>query len=282
MHYAGKPVYLRVPPAIEYQFSRAMYVLTGKLALHKVDFSPLRREGAIVIPMPSLLLYLFVPLMSAMRVWTRFGILAMLCVAVAAGWGLDALLARLGPQRRALGLVALALVLLDFAVLPYPYGYTEVRAQPVDRWLAQQLPDSPVMRYPLDKTWYGWMLYPQRIHGQPIAYGYGTFVPNAYRQAVSEVTEWPSQRTVERLRSWGIRYVLVGAKSYGEAWPAVAHETDSMAEVHKVGVFGNAPIWHGDRLLKQVPPSGDVPATELVSGQLQAYLDDEIHVYELE
>ena len=297
LHHAGRPVYLRVPPAVEHQFSRAMYVLTGRLALHKVDFSTLRRAGAIVIPMPSLLLYLFVPLMSTMRVWTRYGILAMLCVAVAAGWGLEALLDRLGQTRdslserprpragavrRAAGLLALALVLVDFAVLPYPYGYTEVRAQPVDRWLAQQPPGSPIIQYPLGKTWYGWMLSPQRIHRQPIAYGYGTFVPGAYRQASTEVATWPSRASLDRLRSWGIRFVLVGAKSYGERWPVVREGIASLQGLREVGVFEDVPTWHADRLLRRVPPSSEVPVTELVSGHLQAYLHDEIHVYEVE
>ena len=297
LHHAGKPIYLRVPPEVEHQFSRAMYALTGRLALHKVDFSPLRRDGAIVIPMPSLLLYLFVPLVSTMRVWTRFGILAMLCVAVSSGWGLEALLVRIrrmrdivsgrwrhraGAVSGAAGVLAVALVLVDFAVLPYPYGFTEVRAQPVDRWLAQQPPGSPVIQYPLGKTWYGWMLSPQRIHRQPIAYGYGTFVPSAYRRAVGEVAEWPSQPSLDTLRSWGIRFVLVGARSYGGRWPAVREGMASLQGLNEVGVFEDAPVWHGDRLLRQVAPSSDVPVTELVSGDLQAYLHDEIHVYEIQ
>ena len=285
LHFGGKPIYLRVPEAVEYQFSRAMYVLTSRWALHKVDYSSLRRPGAIVLPLPTLLLYLFVPAVDAMRVWARFGVLAMMGVAVLAGWGLEALLARIGARRalrRLLSVVATGALLMEFAVLPYPFGHTVVKGQPIDYWLAQQAPGSALIHYPLEKTWYGWMLYPTRVHDQPIAYGYGTFVPRAYREASATLTDWPSAGTLALLKDWGVRYVLLGARSYGERWPAVREAMTELPTVRQVAVLTDEPIYFGDRLLHLVPPSADVPATELVSGDRQAYLSDEIHVYEIE
>ncbi len=286
LHVAGKPIYVRVPQGIEYQFSRAMYVLTGKLALHRVDYSPLRREGAIVLPLPTLLLYLFVPTMNAMRVWSRFGILVMLMVAALAGLGGDALLARIGTQRRAgrsiIGVALALLVLVDFAALPYPYGYTEVRGQPVDDWLAQQPEGTPIIHYPLDKTWYGWMLYPTRIHGQPIAYGYGTFAPEAYRASQPTLEMFPSAESLALLREWGVKYALVGAHSYGDAWPEIERQLAAAPGVQLVAVFEDRPLYGGDRLLHLARPSADVPSTELISGPYQTYLNDEIHVYAIQ
>jgi len=283
LHVAGEPVYLRVPAQVEYQFSRAMYVLTGRLALNRVDYSPLRREGAIIIPLPTLLLYLFVPMMSAMRVWTRFGIFVMLGASVLAAWGIDTVLRRLTAPWRGLAAATLALlVLVDVAVVPYPYGYTEVRGQPVDHWLAEEPRPSPVAHFPLDKTWYGWMLYPQRVHRQPIAYGYGTFAPLAYREAAGVLGDWPSEEAHRLLREWGIQYVLVGARSYGDAWPTVQQRIASLDGIQPVGVFEDRPLHHSDRLLVHVRPSPDVPPTELVSGARVAYLHDEMHVYAIQ
>lgn len=280
LHFAGKPVYLRVPAAVEYQFSRAMYVLTGKLALLKVDYSPLRREGAMILPMPTLLLYLFVPFMSAMRVWTRFGVLVMFSVAVLAGWGVDSALGHSQAARGSKFVAIMFLLLLDFAALPYPYGYTEARGQPVDLWLAEQAPPkSPIIQYPLEKTWYGWMLYPARVHGQPIAYGYGTFAPMAHRQALKKLSDWPSEEAIGLLRTWGVKYALVGARSYGDAWPDLQRAIQATPDLEEVAVFTDRPLFHGDRLLRYVPPSPDVPVTELINGSRRAYLDDEIHVY---
>jgi len=283
LHLGSEAVRLRVPEAWEYQFSRAMYALTGKLAFHKADYSPLRAEGAIPLPLPGLLLYLFVPGMSAMRVWGRFGVLTILAVAVLAGLGMDCLWGRLGALRpRARWAVAAGLalmVLVDFAAFPYAYGYTEVRAQAVDLWLAAQPPNTPLIQYPLDKTWYGWMLYPARVHGQPIAYGYGTFAPRAYRQGIKAVQDWPSEGALETLRAWGIRYVLMGARSYGEAWPAVRGAVEALPGIREVAVFEDRPIYQGDRLFKLLRPRAEVPATELISGERRSYLQDEVHVY---
>ncbi len=284
LHWGGQPVYVQVPDAVEHQFSRAMYVLTGRLALNKVDYGPLRREGAIVVPLPTLLLYLYVPLLSAMRVWARFGVLAMLAVAVLAGFGVERVLARLGGSTKravAAGAVICALLLVDFAVAPYPYGYSEVRGQPSDLWLRDRGEPGPIIQFPLEKTWYGWMLYPQRVHGRPMAYGYGTFMPQAYEQSTEILKSWPSEESLGLLRDWDIRYVLVGARSYGDAWPGLKAALDKTTALEQVATFQDSPLYQGDRLLKRVPPTRDVPSTELVSGDRTAYLNDEIHVYRL-
>jgi hypothetical protein len=176
----------------------------------------------------------------------------------------------------------LALVLLDFAVLPYPYGYTEVHGQPVDAWLAQQAPNSPVIQYPLEKTWYGWMLYPQRMHGQPMAYGYGTFVPRDFSRYHDVLSSWPSQEALTLLRQWGVRYVVMGGRSYGEDWPAVRQALEALPGVSLRAELADIPLYQGDRLLHRVQPRAAVPATELVSGHRQVFLQDVAYVYAIE
>jgi hypothetical protein len=287
LHFAGEPVYLRVPPVVERWFSRGMYVLTGKLALNKVKYGALRRQGAIVLPMPTLLLYLFVPFAKAMRVWARFGLWVIFSVSALAAWGLDGLLDRLRLRKRsaawsslAVTLIAL-LILLDFAVIPYPYGYTEARGQPVDRWLARRADRAPVAQFPLGRTWYGGALYAARVHGHPIAYGYGTFVPQAYQEASCVLESWPSQQALDLLRRWGVRYVLVAEESHGETWPAVRRAVAYAPGLEERGVFPDERRFRGDRLLRLVPPTADVPSTQLVNGPFQAHLRDRVHVYEI-
>ena len=286
LHWGGQAVHLPVPEALEYQFSRAMYVLTGKLALHKVDYSPLRAEGAIPLPLPALLLYLFVPAIGVMRVWARFGVLTVLAVSVLAGWGAHWVVEHVGkysPKRRLLLGAGMAfLVLLDLAAWPYAYGYTEAGRQPLDDWLASRATPAPIIYYPLEKTWYGWMLYPMRFHGQPIAYGYGTFAPKAYREGIKAVQDWPSESALGTLRRWGIQYVLMGARSYGERWAAVREAVEGLPGVREVAVFEDQPIFHGDRLFRLLRPSADVPATELISGERRGYLQDEVHIYAIQ
>ena len=295
LHVKGDPLYVAVSPAIDGVFTRLMDTLTSRWALNKLDYGSLRLANAIVIPMPTLLLYLFVPLMGAMRVWARFGLVTLLAVAVLAGWGADWLLRRVAPVGSAPGMYAIPdvrhpwptlcaallglLVLFDFAVLPYPYGWTEVRGQPVDQWLAEQPAGTPIIHFPLAKTWYGWMLYPTRVHGQPIAYGYGTFAPREYREAQVILDTWPSEAALDLLRKWGVVYALVGERSFGNRWPAVREATAALDGVQPVAVFDDASLYHEGRLTHLVRPSPEVPVTALMNGDRRSFLEDRIHVY---
>ena len=282
LHWAGDPVYLRVPEAVEDTFARGMYALTGKWALNKARFAAMRRPGAIVLPLPTLLLYLFVPFINAMRVWTRFGVVTLLTVSVLAAWGLDAIQGGMPSRTQSwVAAGALLLVLADFCVVPYPYGRTLVAPQPLDQWLAEQPGEGAVAQFPLHKTWFGWMLDANRIHGRPLAYGYGTFAPEAYTDATVALEDWPSEDALAVLRDWGVRYVVMGARSYETRWP----ETEGrLAElpIEEVAVFEDTPRFVGDRLLHLSAPTEDVPSTLLIRGVLQVYLDDENHVYDIQ
>lgn len=286
LHFGGDPVYVRVSTALEQRFCDLMDKVAWQYALNKVDYRPLRLDNGIVIPLPMLLIYLFTPLMGSMRVWARFGVMTMFCTAILAGWGAEWVLARLpegaARKRWLISGAMAALLLLDFAVLPYAYGYTEVKAQPVDVWLAEQPQGSPVVHFPLEKTWYGWMLYPTRVHGQPTVYGYGTFAPQAARSAAELLETWPSPEALELLRTWGVRYVLMGERSYGEEWPAVRAAMGTLPGMEEVALFEDEPRFCEDRLLYLVRPSPNVPVTELITGDNQAYLADLIHVYVIE
>lgn len=282
LHWGGEPVYIRVPEAVEETFARGMYALTGKWALNKARFAALRRPGAIVLPLPTLLLYLFVPFFNAMRVWTRFGVVTLLAVSVLAAWGLDALQARMSPKTQIwVAAGALLLVLADFCVVPYPYGRTLVAPQPLDQWLAEQPGEGAVAQFPLHKTWFGWMLDANRIHGRPLAYGYGTFAPETYTDATVALEDWPSRASLDVLRDWGVRYVVMGARSYETRWPETERRLAELP-IEEVAVFEDAPRFVGDRLLYLLPPTDDVPSTQLINGVLQVYLDDENHVYDIQ
>ncbi|HBY94797.1 MAG TPA: hypothetical protein DEP84_12705, partial [Chloroflexi bacterium] len=88
LHLLGQRVYLPVPNSVEALFSRAMYLLTGKLALNKTAYWPIQHPGAIPVPLPGLLLYLFAPFASGMRTFYRFGVVAVFATSVLAAFGL--------------------------------------------------------------------------------------------------------------------------------------------------------------------------------------------------
>jgi hypothetical protein len=283
LHLAGGPLRIPAPEAISQTFSRAMYWLTGKAALNPLDFGKMDVPGTVVIPMPMLFLYLFFPFFAAMRVPARFGLMAILAVSVLAGggavWLAERVKGRVGRLTCAGGLALL--LALDLASAPFPVGYSEARGQPVDAWLAAQPKPSPVAQFPLDRTWYGYPLYQQWFHGQPIAYGYGTFVPQEFRQAEEILRGFPDAESFAWLQGNGVKIVLLAQHSLGDRWNEVKQAMDRQQNWEFVGVFQDEPLFHDGGLMARVPPTPAVPSSEWVAGDKKAYVEDAIWVYRL-
>ena len=283
LHLAGGPLRIPVPDGVAQAFSRAMYWLTGKAALNPLSFGKMDVPGTVVIPMPTLLLYLFFPFFSAMRVPARFGLMAILAVAVLAGGGAAwiAERAKTRPLRLALGTALALLLALDLASAPFPLGYSEARSQHVDVWLAAQPKPSPVAQFPLDRTWYGYPLYQQRFHGQPIAYGYGTFVPPDFRQAEQILQAFPDAQAFDWLQRNSVKIILLAQNSLGGRWDEAKQAMDSRQNWEFVGVFKDEPLFHDGGLMARIAPTPIVPSSEWVAGDKTPYIEDAIWVYRL-
>lgn len=108
---------------------------------------PAGEQGRDVpVPLPSLALYLFVPLTASMRVMARFGFWTGLMTAGLAGWGLVKLLEvgerRFGPAARGAIPTALIAAVAFESLTVIPMLPTVPR--PVDVWLAAR-PGNPVV-----------------------------------------------------------------------------------------------------------------------------------------
>lgn len=285
LHWAGEPIYLPVPPALDALCARAFYALTGKYALNPANYSSLYRAGYTVIALPTLLLYLFLPFFSAMRVWARFGLVVGLVVAVLAGCGTAAVLRgrrwRAG-SRLVVSWALAGLIVFEFASMPFPLGVSSTRAQPVDEWLGQQPGDGAVLVLPGEKAWHGPALYAARQHGKPIAYGYGTYMPSAYRAWQQQLANFPDATSLQAIADAGIRYVVVGLRSYGEREAEIRQRIAATPALRLVYQTEERLALRGDRLTALVTPSALVPTTEVIGAARYAYLVDDIHVYELQ
>jgi len=276
LHLDGERVYLSVAGRIEDRFTQAMGLLANRLALHAMpSYFEFRVPGAVYVPLPSLWLYLFIPFFDAMRVWTRFGVVSTLALAGLAGIGLARLMRRLraasqGSRRAALvGLVFLVVVVFELLAIPYPLGWSEVKAQPVDEWLAGRPGSGAVIQFPLWKAECGPGLYAITTHGKPAAYGYGAFYPSFYRQARPILWGFPSTQSLGLLRDWDVQYVLVHAQAYGEQWAEVKRRADGFAELRWVGTLASTPVYHSGWLAASLPDFG------------RAFFADDVYVYEL-
>ncbi len=281
LHVAGGPLRIHVPDGMARAFARGMYFLTERAALNPLAFGKMDVAGTVVIPMPTLLLYLFFPFFTAMRVPARFALMGILSVSVLAGAGAAQVAAQARARAgRVAAIVGLALILaLDLASAPFPLGYSEARGQPVDAWLAAQPKPSPVAQFPRERTWYGYPLYQQRFHGQPIAYGYGTFVPLSFRAAEQVLDEFPSDEAVDWLEANGVRIVLLAQGSLGDAWDDAKALMDGRQGWELAGRFDDTPLYHEGPVMRLVPPTPVIPPSEWVNGDKGAYIQDTIWVY---
>ena len=267
------PVHIPVPAGLDQLFDRFMFNWVTRFSLNASEYHwGYQQPGHIVLPLPAMLLYLYLPFSNAMRVWSRFGLLVSLCLAVLAGGGvalLRAELKRWGGAATAAGLALLALVLFEYAAIPFPYGVSQVEAQPATTWLSEQEGDFAVMELPLSRALNGPPLYAGLLHGKPLAYGYGTFFPDAWVARWDTLQSFPSDASLEVLAEWDVRYVLVAARNYGDDWSRVAQEIAAQEGLQAVGVFPERELYRGDRWFTATRGT-DLP-----------FVADEIHVFEL-
>ncbi len=279
LHVGRHPVQIPVPSEVQFAFERGMSWLSTKLALNPVSRWDMGGSGTIVVPMPTLLLYLFMPFFSAMRVWTRFGLFVLLGVAVLSGVGAAYL-----ADRWRNGLVVALLcagIIVEFAPMPYALGYARVQPQPVDTWLAKQPGQGLVIQFPLDRTWAGYPLYEARWHGKPVAYGYGTFVPHKYQEAAAPLETFPSRSALALLRNWGVRYIVIAQDSLAQSNPDAVETLNRVPGIQLIWAGTDRNIYAGDRLLRLLPVSPLVPPSEFLYGDKQSFLQDNLSVYEI-
>jgi hypothetical protein len=268
LHGTQGPVYIRVPDAVERLFTIGMSLLSNRLALYPISSYSLRVAGAVYLPLPTLLLYLYLPFFNAMRVWARFGLLTLFAIAVLAGYTIQHLCTRAHWPRAATALL-LALVLFEFAAFPYALGTSRVQARPVDNWLAAQEDEFAVMEFPVIKAMTGRSLYAMRTHGKAVTFGYGTFFPRAFNEQRRVLEGFPSPESTALLKRWAVRYVLVGSRTYGAEWPQRERDLSTAAGLRYVLTLDDEPTYEGDRVLRFLP------------GTERAFIVDQIHVYEV-
>ena len=252
------PLYLPVPSWLERGFTVVMTLLGKRLALNPTNFYwKLWVKDSIYVPLPTLLLYLFLPFFTPMSYPSRFAIFATLAVSVLAGIGASRLLLHRNPGKPGTGwclaVLVAGLILFEFAAVPPPFGMSVVRAQPVDQWLAAQQDDSTVMLYPLDKAITGPALYATAIHGKRVAYGYGGLYPRAFVEKMPVLSHFPAEECIALLKQWGVRYILVCSTSYGESWPQLERSIAASPQLRYVTKIQQEPVSRGDRLLRQIP-----------------------------
>jgi hypothetical protein len=177
---------------------------------------PTSRLLGIKLYMPSYFLFKVVP---QFRAYARFGIMVMMCVAVLAGYGIAFLTrrGRLRQHRAVLVAILMAVVLLEFCIVPPFYSIDTQTTADYYRWLKDQ-PGKPVAAiYPVfegnDFYNYGY-LFQQRLHHQKLINGSALDDPSdIYRWAILDITD-PGTPGLLKIR--GADYVMAIPSLYSK------------------------------------------------------------------
>jgi hypothetical protein len=199
------------------RFAMALALVTAAVG---VIFSapPSQRIDGVTLYFPSQVLGGLLPVI---RVYSRFGMIVMLGVALLAGLGLDDLRQRLslpGGALRALALVPFVTLALEFtnvppsrvtAVLPAPAEYAWLKSQPQGILVEYPLATGPPSVQEVQTRQY--TLY-QMVHLHPMFNG-APPPSNAGKYAL-QLEPYYSPQSIAGLRSLGVRYVFVHRADY--------------------------------------------------------------------
>jgi hypothetical protein len=160
------------------------------------------------------LLYETLPLFAFIRASGRFGVLTTLAAGALMAMAL-AHFARDDARRRTIAGVVIVILAAELFSAPRP-KVPAIRVSPVYLTLGSQ-PRGPVVEFPM---------FPRQLelnalyvlmstaHWQPLVNGYGAFWPADIQQLAADTNSFPSEPAVERIRSWGVRYVVVHPRLY--------------------------------------------------------------------
>jgi len=169
------------------------------------------QEG-VPIPLPSFLLFEFVPFTSGMRVMARFGFWTALMTAALSGFGLVSLLSagerRFG--RRATWLIPGALVALVAAESASRVPTLRLQPRAVDLWLARQPNDVVIVELPLTQGRRSLQNYWATQHGRRSLLGWGAAFPSPLQKQRREaLLPFPERSAIEFLQASAATHVLM-------------------------------------------------------------------------
>lgn len=247
--------------------------------------------GGRSIPMPYGLLYDYLPGARGLRDVARFGVLALLALALLAAAGLGWLCDRVaagGGRARAWAAHGLAVAACLATLAEFSSG--SVAAVAVDRdaealapyhWLAAQ-PRGLVMEFPaaglLGNSVDGVtrFMYYSTYHWQPLVLGYSGYVPPLHLELLGHFpdnrrTATPSLLTRENvglLRDLGVRYVLFHRHRYsGGGWKLVQQNLNQIAGLTPAGQYGTTWVYLLETDDRRPVTAELLPAARVVAGR---------------
>ncbi len=201
------------------------------------------QPSGLDVALPYAWLYTLVPGTDALRAPVRFDALAMLGLAVLAGYGAASFRHRFVHTLLATMVTLESLVWPAARIEPVPLA---AQIPPVYRWLADQPPD-PVLELPMVFVTKGPPLeyqYMSIYHWFPSPDGYSGFFPPRHDRIVFEIGRFPSERSISLLQALDVRYVIVHTDHYPQSHWLQIREALAENEVFRlVETFGTDKVY---------------------------------------
>ncbi len=159
----------------------------------------------------------WLPGLNFIRVPSRFMIVAVMGLAVLAGFGFDRLTTRLTARSRGLAAAGLGLLLvIEFAAVPLRINPYQVPRPAVERWLAEQRQPFSVVEVPMtteDRNHTRYMLH-SMAHWQKTVHGYSGIRPALHAELYSFLRTFPNSASLDTLDRLGVDYVVAHTELY--------------------------------------------------------------------
>jgi hypothetical protein len=237
LHWLGQRIYVTVPPgamAVLYHLGVTHYLASR---LDPVLLSDMQLNHFVFIPLPMLLLYLFVPFTASMRVVARFGMITMLAFAALAGRGLAILREHWTGRYMRWALPALVVGVVLFEFLALPYEATALHPRPVDLWLAEQT-DGAMAELPVADGLHPLKDYYATVHQQSMIFGPAslTFIPPVLPERSERLDSFPDTESIRALQDYETTYVVVHTDEY-EDWSNEIEPWETTGQLHLARCF---------------------------------------------
>jgi hypothetical protein len=165
----------------------------------------------------------WLPAFNLVRAYSRFGMVALLGLAVLAGIGFDAVTRQWQGRRRLIAAIGAAAVLVvEYAAMPMATQPSNFEVPALDRWLASQarpfvvaevpvFDQADVARFEQQETNY--MIH-SSAHWQKTVHGYSGWRTDRARQLFGEMQSFPDAASLASLEALGVTYIVVHSELY--------------------------------------------------------------------
>ena len=162
-------------------------------------------------------LYQIVPLLHAVRAPSRFGYLAIVAVALLAGFGACELRRRL-PAGQSVAAASVAIALAIVEPLAAPLYLTPFTGVPSIYGQLRDVPDALVIELPFPPSRAVFhnakYMLNSTEHWKPMLNGYSGFVPGSYHEHLAQIGSFPAAAAIEALQRLKVTHLFVHTDAF--------------------------------------------------------------------